>query len=450
MKTDFAILSAMPEESEFYHEYFSEYESEIISINNLKFKIYQWRDKRILCGCTGLGTSFSAATVTLIYTYFNPEYIFFSGTAGGIDPKLNLRDVIVATSAFEAEMHGIFDQLQNTPFESCLTHPLKKDRFPQLYTADQHLIDITQALHKTSTVHYGTVVSSNMFPAPLELFEKIKERNPLSIDMETSALYQTAWLLGMRALAVRSISNILNTDGTDENVKESDVHGSAEAAARTIVSILNRIVPELSPNQSENIEEKATPIHPDAEAIIRAFKLNQHPEGGYYARTFQSDNTIKSSDKSRYNNETRPAGTAIYYLLNGKDFSAWHQLKSDEIWHFYKGSSAAIHVIDATGNLSTHILGDPTECQNASFQVIIPAGCWFAAEPLDKSSYCLVGCTVTPGFEFSDFKLADRNLFTAQYPQHTSIIHKLTRITADPEIILDGTSEEVSRNRYTA
>src|SRR4029077_9586273 len=84
--------------------------------------------------------------------------------------------------------------------------------------------------------------------------------------------------------------------------------------------------------------------------IIKQFDLQPHPEGGHYKRVFQSTDTVKSCDQQRYNNENRSAGTSIYYLLKGEEFSAWHRLKSDEIWHYYKGTPINIHVIDKNGH----------------------------------------------------------------------------------------------------
>ena len=87
---------------------------------------------------------------------------------------------------------------------------------------------------------------------------------------------------------------------------------------------------------------------------------------------------------------------SIYYLLNGNDFSAWHILKSDELWHYYKGSLVKIYMIDTNNELHILLLGDPTIIDGARFQVTITASNWFAAEIVNKNSYFLVGCTVNP------------------------------------------------------
>jgi uncharacterized protein len=114
--------------------------------------------------------------------------------------------------------------------------------------------------------------------------------------------------------------------------------------------------------------------------------------------------------------------------LKGNDFSAWHKIESsEEMLHFYKGSPVKIHVIDKQSNIRTHLLGDPINHLGASFQVTIPAGEWFCAEVADKSSYCLAGCTVTPGFNFNNFVLGNRVDLLNKFPQHASIITKFTR-----------------------
>jgi predicted cupin superfamily sugar epimerase len=161
---------------------------------------------------------------------------------------------------------------------------------------------------------------------------------------------------------------------------------------------------------------------------IDLLKLERHIEGGYFCQIYQSSDRVKPIS-SRYTNEKttveRSAGTSIYFLLNEKDFSAWHSLKSDEIWHYYDGGSPlAIHIIDENGKLRTHLLGNPRLTHGACFQVIIKAGCWFAAEVVDKKSFGLVGCTVSPGFEYQDFFLADSKDLAAQFPQHAEIISK--------------------------
>jgi predicted cupin superfamily sugar epimerase len=123
--------------------------------------------------------------------------------------------------------------------------------------------------------------------------------------------------------------------------------------------------------------------------------------------------------------ETRSASTAIYYLLCDGAHSAWHRIKSDEVWHFYAGEPLHVHVLDESGVLVTHRLGNALTHRDTVFQAVVPAGLWFAAECADPATFALVGCTVAPGFEFSEFELADVDALKAQYPQHAAHIERL-------------------------
>lgn len=155
--------------------------------------------------------------------------------------------------------------------------------------------------------------------------------------------------------------------------------------------------------------------------------LKPHPEGGFFKEVFRSTYPIMGTD-NRFLGKSRVAGTSIYYLLEAKHFSSFHRIKSDEIWHYYVGESpVAIYVIDGAGLLNNYILGNSLKTEGASFQIVVHAGCWFAAEVLDKISFALVGCTVSPGFEFQDFELADQQTLVTTYPQHTQLIQRLTR-----------------------
>jgi len=116
--------------------------------------------------------------------------------------------------------------------------------------------------------------------------------------------------------------------------------------------------------------------------------------------------------------------TAIYFLLQQNDFSAFHRIKSDECWHFYAGDPLVIYVIKQDGNLYIITLGDDIS-NGQLFQYIVPANCWFASRPAADSNWCFVGCTVAPGFDFADFELADALALSALYPDHKNIILQL-------------------------
>ena len=153
---------------------------------------------------------------------------------------------------------------------------------------------------------------------------------------------------------------------------------------------------------------------------VNYLKLSKHPEGGYYRETYRSQYSITPEG---YPGE-RNVSTSIYYLLGQNDFSSFHRLKSDEIWHFYYGDSARIHMIDQEGKYQIRDVGSNPEAGEA-FQVLIPSNTWFAAETLGE--YSLVGCTVAPGFDFSDFNLSGRDNMLHLFPKYKEIILRFTR-----------------------
>jgi uncharacterized protein len=149
----------------------------------------------------------------------------------------------------------------------------------------------------------------------------------------------------------------------------------------------------------------------------------------------------------------RAASTGIYFLLEGENFSAFHRLRSDEMWHFHVGSPLVVHVIDEAGEYSSIFLGDDPEAGQV-FQAVVKAGCWFASEiarnpnlwqnrpeveiagnphlwqnrpEVGHPMWALVGCTVAPGFEFEDFELAKRKELVRRFPRHRELIERLTR-----------------------
>ena len=166
----------------------------------------------------------------------------------------------------------------------------------------------------------------------------------------------------------------------------------------------------------------------DAAYWIRRLALEPHPEGGSYRQTYRAGLVLPNEALGRRFNGPRAASTAIYFLLGGGDFSAFHRLQSDELWHFYFGQPLRIHVIEPDGRYSERRLGGDPEAGEA-FQAVVEAGCWFASQVCnpDERSFSLVGCTVAPGFEFADFELARRKTLAECYPQHRDLIEKLTR-----------------------
>ncbi len=160
--------------------------------------------------------------------------------------------------------------------------------------------------------------------------------------------------------------------------------------------------------------------------LIDKLELQRHPEGGYFKETYRSDGAIEGDTENPFP-EGRNYSTGIYFLLEGNDFSAFHRIKSDELWHFYDGGPLHIFVIDDKGELNITTLGRDIAAGEV-YQARVKAGHWFASAPVHDNQYSLVGCTVAPGFDFRDFEMASRESLTASYPQYASSIDKLTRI----------------------
>lgn len=146
-----------------------------------------------------------------------------------------------------------------------------------------------------------------------------------------------------------------------------------------------------------------------AEYWIKKLELQKHPEGGWFREIYRSADVIGHGGLPGCFTGDRNCSTSIYYLLDGRDFSAFHRIKSDEIWHYYTGSSAVEIWIAAEGKISKHLLGKDFE-GGEKFQVVVPKKQWFAARLTNQKGYALAGCTVSPGFHFEDFEMADEKL----------------------------------------
>jgi uncharacterized protein len=165
---------------------------------------------------------------------------------------------------------------------------------------------------------------------------------------------------------------------------------------------------------------------PDLHYWVEKLGLRPHPEGGFYKETYRAPLELPQSALPAEFKGNRNASTAIYFLIDGQNFSAFHRIAADEMWHFYAGSALAVEVIHPDGRYSQILVGSNPEAGEV-FQAIVPAGCWFASHVKDATSYSLVGCTVAPGFDFADFEIADRAALSAQYPEHRALIETLTR-----------------------
>lgn len=158
-----------------------------------------------------------------------------------------------------------------------------------------------------------------------------------------------------------------------------------------------------------------------AEEIRLLLKLEPHPiEGGWYRRTYISPGQVELPRGQRHH------GTAIYYLLEAGTFSEMHVLASDEIFHFYLGDPVEMLQLYPDGGSALFILG-PELAAGQHVQLVVPAGVWQGTRLIGDGKVALLGCTVTPGFDFADYRNASYAELSAKWPDQSDRIRALTR-----------------------
>lgn len=139
-------------------------------------------------------------------------------------------------------------------------------------------------------------------------------------------------------------------------------------------------------------------MHPTAAALIRSLDLAPHPEGGHYRRIHAFARQVTD------NGQTRPAMTAIRFLLSAGECSAWHRVDAEETWHWQLGDALELLIYDTCTEQVQRVIVDAAE--RGEPMHVVPAGCWQAARSL--GDFTLVGCTVSPGFVWEGFALLDK------------------------------------------
>lgn len=148
------------------------------------------------------------------------------------------------------------------------------------------------------------------------------------------------------------------------------------------------------------------------EHLIRDYALQPHPEGGFFRETYRAPATLPGTGRS--------VCTAVYYLLAAGQRSSLHRIDADELWHFYRGDPLLI--VELQRGAAPKL----TRLSAEAPQHVVPAGTWFGALPATGSAYSFVGCTVSPGFEFSRFELGARDALLAEFPEGRELIARLT------------------------
>ena len=150
-------------------------------------------------------------------------------------------------------------------------------------------------------------------------------------------------------------------------------------------------------------------------------------EGGYYSETYRSADVIAPEGLGgRYGGAPRCAGTAIYYLLEPGEFSEMHRVASDEIFHFYLGDAVEMLQLWPDGTARLVVIGSEIG-RGMQPQVVVPRGVWQGARLIEGGRFALLGCTVSPGFEYVDYDSGEREKLSEAYPEHRERIAAMTR-----------------------
>jgi predicted cupin superfamily sugar epimerase len=158
-----------------------------------------------------------------------------------------------------------------------------------------------------------------------------------------------------------------------------------------------------------------------ANEIKALLRLEPHPiEGGCFHQTYASAGTMELA------RGVRSQGTAIYYLLEAATFSEMHVLDSDEIFHFYLGDPVEMLQLHPDGRSAVFTLG-PDLAAGQHVQLIVPAGVWQGTRLIGEGKLALLGCTVTPGFDYADYRGGSYAELAGKWPAEAERIRKLTR-----------------------
>lgn len=369
----------------------------------------RWRDNELILSLVGIGTNAAAITTTILCEKLEPDLIIFCGVAGGLKPDQRIGDIVLASKIIDTDLHQLPAFLQGTPYESALIDPHTSTPVAFEYSLHSSLQTLMDSFYFEG-LKPGFIASSNIFPAPKSVFPQIQALNCSAIEMESAGMYKAAALYQVPVITVRAISNLLDAMGNDLGTAPDALKICGEKLAACLVQLLSHIKTldtVVMNNQQKRLD-----------ALKQAHQLQPHPEGGHYRRTFFSSDsvTVNAPASFRYHGEPRAAGSSILYLLAEKEFSAWHTVQSDETWYFQAGDPLLLRVLNASGNLNEIILNN----DRGHLQFTVKAGEVFSAE--SQGRYSLVGCVVTPGFDFKDFKLLTKAEFLTCYPQHQDLI----------------------------
>lgn len=169
----------------------------------------------------------------------------------------------------------------------------------------------------------------------------------------------------------------------------------------------------------------------DLERLITSLNLEPHPvEGGFFRETYRSRGSIPAAALDAQYEGERNYSTAIYYLLTPDTFSELHMLPTDEVFHFYLGDAVEMLQLGPAGEARKIIIG-PDVLSGERVQLVVPGGIWQGCRLRAGGQFALLGCTVSPGFDFRDYRRGDRECLLREYPGEEVLIKQLTRESKD-------------------
>ena len=237
---DAAILTAVDEELKAFLPLLKNIKTKVV--DHVRFTLATLHDKSVVLINTGMGMSSSAIIATHVYHLFHPTAMFFSGTAGGVDQRLKIGDVVIGESTCDINFCESINKITSTPFAPAIIHPVNQEPHPTLLPADSKLLQLAKQIKPTAfKLLSGTLVSTHDFPAPKWLFEAIKNQHGMALEMEGSSLYYLGWLLKVPVLAVRGISNLINAKGEDPDAHNANLQSSCTHAAQVVAEIIRRL-----------------------------------------------------------------------------------------------------------------------------------------------------------------------------------------------------------------
>jgi adenosylhomocysteine nucleosidase len=381
----------------------------------------------VIVARTEVGMVNAAASTMLLIEKYHPKAIINQGTAGGHDPNLHVFDIVIGTKTVNIGKYrtehrdaGKGSDPMSWIFEKTTLQENGQTNSYVSFSSDPTLVQA--ALQVGSTYTHGKVVegmvgSADVWNREVDRIKWFHEKVGTSAEeMEAASAAQVAKAFATPYLSLRVISNSEVSGERTEDLKKAGQYG-AEFAIQVVKAI------DKNGQPARRVEAKIETKN--IRYWIESLGLISHPEGGYYRETYHSKESISDQELSHSFAGKRMLATSIYFLLPSDQVSHFHRLKSDELWYYHAGSSLTIYVIHENGELQQIRLG-PDLKNGEVLQAIIPKNSIFGSVVNEKDSYSLVGCMVSPGFDFQDFELFKRDQLLRMYPKHHEIITKLT------------------------